>query len=62
MEEVSGKRCYVKELNYERRWYFPFRREFGAAKLAESVPVPEPKREMQKIEVSGVVEIECMEK
>jgi len=62
IEGVSGKRCYVKKVNYERRWYFPLEKEFGAARLAESVPVPEPKKEKHKIEVSGVVEIECVEK
>jgi len=62
VEEVFKKRCYMRRVRYGERRYFPLEKEFGAARLAESVPVPEPKKEMHKIEVSGVVEIECVEK
>ena len=62
VEEVFGKRCYVKKVNYERGWYFPLRREFGGVKLAENIPVPKPKKEAQEIRVSGVIEIKCIEK
>lgn len=49
VEGVSGKRCYVKELNYERGWYFPLRRGSGGVKVAENIPVPEPKKEAREI-------------
>ena len=62
VEEVFGKKCYVRKVSYEREWYFPFRREFGGVKLDENIPVPEPKKEAQEIKVSGVIEVECMEK
>ena len=62
VEEVFGKRCYVRKVNYERGWYFPLRRELGGVKLAENISVPEPKKEVQEIRVSGVIEIKCIEK
>ena len=64
VEEVSGKRCHVRRVNYGGRWYFPLERGFGAAgfaELAENIPVPRPKKEAREVKVSGVVEIECVE-